>query len=69
RSNTIEALPHIIKILKKSGYKFVTLSEWEERVCNTVKARSIIIKEGGKVRFEGILCGQKTKSLTAEHSY
>ncbi len=48
RSNTIEALPHIIKILKKSGYKFVTLSEWEERVCNTVKARSVTIKEGEK---------------------
>ncbi|MGL5028896.1 MAG: polysaccharide deacetylase family protein, partial [Wolbachia pipientis] len=69
RSNTIEALPHIIKILKKSGYKFVTLSEWEKRVCNTVKARSVTIKEGKKVRFEGMLCGQKTKSLTAEHSY
>ncbi len=69
RSNTIEALPHIIKILKKSGYKFVTLSEWEKRVCNTVKARSVTIKEGKKVRFEGMLCGQKIKSLTAEHSY
>ncbi len=68
-SNTIEALPHIIKILKKLDYKFVTLSEWEERVCNTIKARSITIKEGEKVRFEGMLCGQKTKSLTAEHLY
>jgi hypothetical protein len=28
RSNTIEALPHIIK--KKSGYKLVNLSEWEK---------------------------------------
>ncbi|MFP3031133.1 MAG: polysaccharide deacetylase family protein, partial [Wolbachia sp.] len=69
RSNTIEALPHIIKILKKSGYKFVTLSEWERRVCNVVKARSMSLEEGGKVHFKGILCGQKTKSLTAEHSY
>jgi hypothetical protein len=34
-----------------------------------VKAKSVIIKEGGKVRFEGMLCGQKTKSLTAEHLY
>ncbi|MGL9717186.1 MAG: polysaccharide deacetylase family protein [Wolbachia sp.] len=33
KSNTVEALPQIIKILKKSGYEFVTLSEWEERVC------------------------------------
>ncbi|MGL9759261.1 MAG: polysaccharide deacetylase family protein [Wolbachia sp.] len=69
RSNTIEALPHIIKILKKSGYKLVTLSEWEERVCNVVKARNVTIKKGGKMRFEGMLCGQKTKSLTAEHLY
>ncbi|WCR57896.1 polysaccharide deacetylase family protein [Wolbachia endosymbiont of Ctenocephalides felis wCfeJ] len=37
KSNTVEALPHIIRILKKSGYEFVTLSEWEERVCNVVK--------------------------------
>lgn len=28
KSNTIEALPQIIKILKESGYAFITLSEW-----------------------------------------
>lgn len=38
RSNTVEALPSIIKILKKSGYSLVTLSEWERRVCNAAKA-------------------------------
>ncbi|WP_246168564.1 polysaccharide deacetylase family protein [Wolbachia endosymbiont of Ctenocephalides felis wCfeT] len=58
KSNTVEALPYIIKILKKLGYKFVTLSEWERRVCNAVKNESV-----------EILCGKKTKSLTAEHSY
>jgi peptidoglycan/xylan/chitin deacetylase (PgdA/CDA1 family) len=31
KSNTVEALPHIIKILKESGYKLVTLSEWEKK--------------------------------------
>jgi peptidoglycan/xylan/chitin deacetylase (PgdA/CDA1 family) len=69
KSNTVEALPQIIKILKKSGYEFVTLSEWEERVCNIVKVRNVPLEEGGEVYFEEILCGQKTKSLTAEHLY
>lgn len=41
KSNTVEALPQIIKILKKSGYEPVTLSEWEERVCSVVKTESI----------------------------
>ncbi|OJH30787.1 Peptidoglycan-N-acetylglucosamine deacetylase [Wolbachia endosymbiont of Armadillidium vulgare] len=68
KSNTVEALPQIIEILKKSGYEFVTLSEWEERVCNVVKARNVPIKGGG-MHFKGILCGQKTRSSTAEHLY
>lgn len=38
KSNTVEALPSIIKILKKSGYALVTLSEWEMRVCNVVES-------------------------------
>ncbi len=51
KSNTVEALPQIIKILKKSGYEFVTLSEWEERVC---KAKGVSMGEGA---FKKILCG------------
>ncbi|MDD9331534.1 MAG: polysaccharide deacetylase family protein [Wolbachia sp.] len=39
KPNTVEALPHIIKILKKSGYKLVTLSEWEKNVCNALKKK------------------------------
>ncbi|QOD38805.1 polysaccharide deacetylase family protein [Candidatus Wolbachia massiliensis] len=66
KSNTVEALPQVIKILKESGYEFVTLSEWEKRVCDIVKAKSVPIEEG---YFEKILCGQKTKFLTAEHLY
>ncbi|WP_341808285.1 polysaccharide deacetylase family protein [Wolbachia endosymbiont (group E) of Neria commutata] len=64
RSNTAQALPHIIKILKKSGYKLVTLSEWEKRVCNAIKAKSILVEK--EVYFEGISCTQKIKPLTAE---
>ncbi|VVC27418.1 Glycoside hydrolase/deacetylase, beta/alpha-barrel,NodB homology domain [Cinara cedri] len=30
RANTVEALPYIITILKESGYKLVTLSEWKK---------------------------------------
>jgi len=41
KSNTVEALPQIIKILKKLGYELVTLSEWEERVCSVVQTESI----------------------------
>ncbi|WP_246226352.1 polysaccharide deacetylase family protein [Wolbachia endosymbiont of Madathamugadia hiepei] len=41
KSNTVEVLPQIIKILKRSGYEPVTLSEWEERVCSVVKTESI----------------------------
>ncbi|AAW70666.1 polysaccharide deacetylase family protein [Wolbachia endosymbiont of Brugia malayi] len=51
KSNTVEALPQIIKILKKLGYEFVTLSEWEERVC---KAKGVSMGEGV---FKKILCG------------
>ncbi|WP_289513433.1 polysaccharide deacetylase family protein [Wolbachia pipientis] len=69
KSGTVEALPQIIKILRKLGYEFVTLSEWEGRVCNIVKAKGIPIEEEGEVHFKGILCGQRTKSLTAEHLY
>jgi peptidoglycan/xylan/chitin deacetylase (PgdA/CDA1 family) len=36
RANTVEALPRIITILKKSGYKLVTLSEWEKKVCSAL---------------------------------
>ncbi len=39
RSNTIEALPKIITMLTSSGYKLVTLSEWEEKVCNALVAK------------------------------
>ena len=52
KSNTVEALPHIIEIIKKSGYKLVTLSEWEKKVCSAIKAKNIPIEE---VHFEGIL--------------
>ncbi|BAO99742.1 MAG: polysaccharide deacetylase family protein [Wolbachia sp.] len=41
KSNTVEALPQIIEILKRLGYEPVTLSEWEERVCSVVKTESI----------------------------
>ncbi len=68
KSNTVEALPQIIKILKKWGYELVTLSDWEKRICDVVKARNMPIKGEG-VHSKGILCGQKTRSSTAGHSY
>ncbi|MDN5248176.1 MAG: polysaccharide deacetylase family protein [Wolbachia endosymbiont of Tyrophagus putrescentiae] len=37
KSNTLKALPEIITTLKKSGYRFVTLSEWEEEICDLVR--------------------------------
>ncbi|WP_261722509.1 polysaccharide deacetylase family protein [Wolbachia pipientis] len=36
RQNTVEALPRIITILTKLGYSLVTLSEWEEKVCDAL---------------------------------
>ncbi|APR97938.1 polysaccharide deacetylase family protein [Wolbachia endosymbiont of Folsomia candida] len=45
RSNTAQALPNIIRMLKKSGYKLVTLSEWEKMVCDAVKAKSMLNRE------------------------
>ncbi|WFW29715.1 MAG: polysaccharide deacetylase family protein [Wolbachia endosymbiont of Menacanthus eurysternus] len=44
KSNTIKALPQIIKILKKLGYKFVTLSEWEDKVCDVMRTKNILNK-------------------------
>lgn len=51
KSNTVQALPQIITILKKSGYKFVTLSEWEKKVCNALKESTL------KNYFKSILYG------------
>ncbi|MGL9681424.1 MAG: hypothetical protein ACR5K2_00105 [Wolbachia sp.] len=33
KSNTVEALPQIIEILRRLCYEPVTLSEWEEKIA------------------------------------
>lgn len=45
RSNTVEALPKVIEVLKKLGYELITLSEWEERVCDVVETKSVSKEE------------------------
>ncbi|MGL9725360.1 MAG: polysaccharide deacetylase family protein [Wolbachia sp.] len=41
KSNTVEALSKIIEVLKNLGYELITLSEWEKRICDVVKTKSM----------------------------